>query len=186
MEATGRSFAEVLAEAQALGYAEADPTMDIGGFDAGHKITILAALAFGCAPTRWRPAEIEGVDSIDLLDLRLAKDLGYRIKLVATAARSPAGVSVRVHPAPDPHDHPLARVDGVLNALFIQGARTGRIFIQGAGAGAGARRRGRGGRHRRRHGQARPRVRSFSGRPLRWCPPRPCLRPRRPAAPMFG
>jgi homoserine dehydrogenase len=136
MEATGRSFAEVLAEAQALGYAESDPTMDIGGFDAGHKITILAALAFGCAPTL-AAAEIEGVDGIDLLDLRLAKDLGYRIKLVASAVRSGSGVSVRVHPALTPLDHPLARVDGVLNALFIQGARTGRIFIQGAGAGAG-------------------------------------------------
>ena len=136
MEATGRSFAEVLAEAQALGYAESDPTMDVGGFDAGHKITILAALAFGCAPTL-AAAEIEGVESIELLDLRLAKDLGYRIKLVASAVRSPAGVSVRVHPALTPLDHPLARVDGVLNALFIQGARTGRIFIQGAGAGAG-------------------------------------------------
>jgi homoserine dehydrogenase len=136
MEATGRSFAEVLAEAQALGYAESDPTMDIGGFDAGHKITILAALAFGCAPTL-AAAEIEGVDTIELLDLRLAKDLGYRIKLVASAVRSAAGVSVRVHPALAPLDHPLARVDGVLNALFIHGARTGRIFIQGAGAGAG-------------------------------------------------
>jgi homoserine dehydrogenase len=136
MEATGRSFAEVLAEAQALGYAESDPTMDIGGFDAGHKITILAALAFGGAPSL-AAAEIEGVDAIELLDLRLAKDLGYRIKLVASAVRSTAGVSVRVHPALTPLDHPLARVDGVLNALFIQGARTGRIFIQGAGAGAG-------------------------------------------------
>ena len=136
MEATGRSFAEVLAEAQALGYAESDPTMDIGGFDAGHKITILAALAFGCAPNL-AAAEIEGVENIELLDLRLAKDLGYRIKLVASAVRSPGGVSVRVHPALTPLGHPLARVDGVLNALFIQGARTGRIFIQGAGAGAG-------------------------------------------------
>ena len=136
MEATGRSFAEVLAEAQALGYAEADPTMDVGGFDAGHKITILAALAFGCAPTL-AAAEIEGVDGIELLDLRLAKDLGYRIKLVASAVRSVAGVSVRVHPALTPLDHPLARVDGVLNALFVHGARTGQIFIQGAGAGAG-------------------------------------------------
>ena len=136
MEATGRPFAEVLAEAQSLGYAETDPTMDIGGFDAGHKITILAALAFGCAPNL-AAAEIEGVDTIELLDLRLAKDLGYRIKLVASAVRSPSGVSVRVHPALTPLDHPLARVDGALNALFIQGRRIGRIFIQGAGAGAG-------------------------------------------------
>jgi homoserine dehydrogenase len=136
MEATGRSFTEVLAEAQALGYAEADPTMDIGGFDAAHKITILAALAFGCAPTL-SAAEIEGVESIELLDIRMARDLGYRIKLVASALRSLGGISVRVHPALTPVDHPLARVDGVLNALFIQGRKIGRIFIQGAGAGAG-------------------------------------------------
>src|SRR4029450_2732306 len=99
MEAGGRPFAEVLAEAQRLGYAEADPTMDVGGFDAAHKITILAALAFGCAPT-YSAAEIEGIEAIDLLDIRLARDLGYRIKLVASAALSDSGgVSVRVHPA---------------------------------------------------------------------------------------
>jgi homoserine dehydrogenase len=136
MEASGRSFAEVLAEAQRLGYAEADPTMDIGGFDAAHKITLLAALAFGCAPT-YAAAEIEGIDKVELLDIRLAKDLGYRIKLVASAARSAAGVSVSVHPALAPLDHPLARAGGPLNALFIEGRKIGRIFIQGPGAGAG-------------------------------------------------
>jgi homoserine dehydrogenase len=136
MEASGRDFADVLAEAQRLGFAEADPTMDVGGFDAAHKITILAALAFGCAPT-YAAAEVEGLDAIELLDIRLARDLGYRIKLLAHATRSPAGVSVRVHPALAPLDHPLARAGGVLNALFIEGRRMGRIFIQGAGAGAG-------------------------------------------------
>ncbi len=137
MEGSGRSFAEVLAEAQRLGYAESDPTMDVGGFDAAHKITILAALAFGCAPT-YGAAEIEGVEKIELLDIRLAKDLGYRIKLVASTAKSEdGGVSVRVHPALAPLDHPLARAGGALNALFIEGARIGRIYIQGPGAGAG-------------------------------------------------
>jgi homoserine dehydrogenase len=136
MEASGRDFADVLAEAQRLGFAEADPTMDVGGFDAAHKITILAALAFGCAPT-YDAAEVEGLETIELLDIRLARDLGYRIKLLAHATRSPAGVSVRVHPALAPLDHPLARAGGVLNALFIEGRRMGRIFIQGAGAGAG-------------------------------------------------
>jgi homoserine dehydrogenase len=136
METTGAAFDQVLAEAQRLGYAEADPTMDIGGFDAAHKITILAALAFGCAPTI-ASAEIEGLQAIEPLDIRLAKDLGYRIKLIASATRSEAGVSVRVHPALTPLDHPLARVSGVLNALFIEGVRVGRIFVQGAGAGAG-------------------------------------------------
>ncbi|MBV9996775.1 MAG: homoserine dehydrogenase [Caulobacteraceae bacterium] len=136
METSGRSFAEVLAEAQRLGYAEADPTTDIGGFDAAHKITILAALAFGCAPT-YAAAQIEGIERVELLDIRLARDLGYRIKLVASAARSSAGVSVRVHPALTPLDHPLAAAAGALNALFIEGRRIGRIFIQGPGAGAG-------------------------------------------------
>ncbi len=136
MEASGASFDSVLAEAQRLGYAEADPTMDIGGYDAGHKITILAALAFGCAPS-FAATEIEGLQAIEPLDIRLARDLGYRIKLIATAARSGGGLSVRVHPALTPLDHPLALTAGVLNALFIEGARIGRIFIQGAGAGAG-------------------------------------------------
>ena len=136
MEATGCNFTEVLGEAQALGYAEADPTTDVGGFDAGHKISILAALAFGKAPTL-SVAKIEGVDTIELLDIRLAKDLGYRIKLIASAAVENGAVSVRVHPALIPLEHPLARVDGALNALFIHGATIGRIFIQGAGAGAG-------------------------------------------------
>ncbi|WP_068878384.1 MULTISPECIES: homoserine dehydrogenase [unclassified Phenylobacterium] len=136
MEATGRSFAEVLAEAQRLGYAEADPTMDVGGFDAAHKISILAALAFGCAPN-FAAAEIEGIEQVDLLDIRMAKDLGYRIKLVASAERSADGVLVRVHPSLAPLNHPLAQAGGALNALFIEGVRTGRIFVQGPGAGAG-------------------------------------------------
>ena len=136
MESSGRDFKDVLSDAQRLGYAEADPTTDVGGFDAAHKITILAALAFGCAPT-FDAAEIEGIDEVELLDIRLAKDLGYRIKLIASAARSTSGVSVRVHPALTPLDHPLARAGGALNALFIEGRTIGRIFIQGPGAGAG-------------------------------------------------
>jgi homoserine dehydrogenase len=136
MEATGRAFSEVLSDAQRLGYAEADPTMDVGGFDAAHKISILAALAFGCAPN-YAAAEIEGIDQIDLLDIRMARDLGYRIKLVASADRSADGVLVRVHPSLAPLSHPLAQAGGALNALFIEGERIGRIFVQGPGAGAG-------------------------------------------------
>jgi homoserine dehydrogenase len=136
METGSRSFAEVLAEAQRLGYAEADPTTDIGGFDAAHKISILAALAFGCAPN-FDAAEIEGVEQIELLDIKLAHDLGYRIRLVAQATRTDGEVSVRVHPALAPLGHPLAETRGALNALFIEGRRIGRIFIQGPGAGAG-------------------------------------------------
>ena len=136
MEQGGRAFAEVLAEAQRLGYAEADPTMDVGGFDAAHKITILAALAFNCAPD-FAACEVSGVDQVELLDIRMAKDLGYRIKLIASADRSDEGVSVRVHPSLVPLSHPLAQAGGALNALFIEGQRLGRIFIQGAGAGSG-------------------------------------------------
>lgn len=136
MEATGRSFADVLAEAQRLGYAEADPTTDVGGFDAAHKITILAALAFGCAPG-FSATEIEGIEQVELLDIQMARDLGYRIKLVASADRSGEGARVRVHPSLAPLSHPLAQAGGALNALFIESKRTGRIFVQGPGAGAG-------------------------------------------------
>jgi len=136
MEASGRSFAEVLAEAQAKGYAEADPTMDVGGFDAAHKIVILAALAFGAAPN-FAAAEIEGIDKIELVDIRLAHDLGYRIKLIASASRQDGGGVVKIAPALVPLDHPLSQAGGALNALFIEGRRIGRIFLQGPGAGAG-------------------------------------------------
>src|SRR5580698_1179745 len=125
MEASGGAFSEVLAEAQRLGYAEADPTMDVGGFDAAHKITILAALAFGCAPT-YAAAEVEGIAAIEQIDIRLARDLGYRIKLVASAVKSAEGVKVSVHPALAPLAHPLAQAGGPLNALFIQGKKIGR------------------------------------------------------------
>ena len=136
MESTGRDFADVLAEAQRLGYAEADPTTDVGGFDAAHKVSILAALAFGCAPN-YAAAEIEGIDQVSLTDILMARELGYRIKLVASADRSDDGVLVRVHPSLAPLSHPLAQTGGALNALFIEGQRIGRIFVQGPGAGAG-------------------------------------------------
>lgn len=136
MESSGRDFPTVLAEAQSLGYAEADPSMDVGGLDAAHKITILAALAFGCAPSL-AAAEVEGVAEVGLLDIQMARQLGYRIKLIAAAVRTSQGVSVRVHPALVPLDHPLAQAGGALNALHIVGERIGRIFIQGPGAGGG-------------------------------------------------
>jgi homoserine dehydrogenase len=136
MEATERSFAVVLAEAQARGFAEADPTTDIGGFDAGHKIALLGALAFGGAPD-FSTAEIEGIDKVELIDIRLARDLGYRIKLIASAEREGDLASIRVNPALVPLNHPLAQAGGALNALFIEGERIGRIFLQGPGAGQG-------------------------------------------------
>ncbi|OYX35079.1 MAG: homoserine dehydrogenase [Caulobacterales bacterium 32-69-10] len=136
METSGRSFADVLAEAQRLGYAEADPTMDVGGFDAAHKITLLAALAFGGAPN-FAAAEVEGIEQVELIDIRLAHELGYRIKLIASATRGEGGGNVRVHPALVPLAHPLAQAGGSLNALFIEGSRIGRMYLQGPGAGAG-------------------------------------------------
>ncbi len=138
MEATGRDFPDVLAQAQALGYAEADPSTDVGGFDAAHKIAILAALAFDAAPNL--PAvEVTGIEGVQLIDIRLAHALGYRIKLIAEAGREGAGEGafVRVAPALVPLAHPLAQAGGALNALFVEGERTGRLFLQGAGAGAG-------------------------------------------------
>ncbi len=136
MEASGRDFAEVLADAQRLGYAEADPVMDVGGFDAAHKIAILAAFAFGAAPN-FAAARVEGIETVSRLDIQLARELGYRIKLIASAVRDGSGAIVQVAPALVPLEHPLARAGGALNALFIEGSRTGRLFIQGAGAGAG-------------------------------------------------
>ncbi len=137
MERTERGFAEVLAEAQKLGYAEADPTTDVGGFDAAHKIAILAALAFGGAPNL-AAVDIEGIEKVDLIDIRLARDLGYRIKLIASAERDESGASIRVDPALVPLTHPLAQANGALNALFIEGTRIGRIYLQGPGAGGSA------------------------------------------------
>ncbi len=136
MEASGRDFAEVLGEAQARGFAEADPTTDVGGFDAAHKITILAALAFDAAPNL-DAAEVDGIAAVELIDIRLAGVLGYRIKLIAEAERSGDGARVRVAPALVPLAHPLAQAGGALNALFVEGERTGRLFLQGSGAGAG-------------------------------------------------
>ncbi len=136
METTERSFADVLADAQAEGFAEADPTTDIGGFDAGHKIALLGALAFGAAPN-FAGVEVVGIDQIELLDIRLARDLGFRIKLIAEAYKVGDLASVSVAPALVPLAHPLAQAGGVLNALFIEGQRIGRIFLQGPGAGAG-------------------------------------------------
>jgi homoserine dehydrogenase len=136
MEQSERSFADVLADAQARGFAEADPTTDIGGFDAGHKIALLGALAFGAAPN-FAAVDVIGIDQIELLDIRLARDLGFRIKLIAEAHKVGDFASVSVAPALVPLAHPLAQAGGVLNALFIEGRRIGRIFLQGPGAGAG-------------------------------------------------
>lgn len=136
MLATGRSYEEVLAEAQALGYAEADPTLDVSGMDAAHKIAILSAIAFS-AELDFSKVDIKGVDRVELLDLRMADRLGYRIKLIAEGVQRDGGVVCRVEPLALGFGHPLAYVDGSLNTVRIEGDPLGEITLTGPGAGAG-------------------------------------------------
>jgi len=131
-----RDFADVLADAQALGYAEADPSFDIDGVDAAHKLAILAALAFG-RPVDFSAVHVEGIRRISALDISFAEELAYRIKLLGIARETPDGVEVRVHPAMVPKTALLASVDGVFNAVMAEGDFVGTVFLQGRGAGAG-------------------------------------------------
>jgi homoserine dehydrogenase len=136
MRERGREFADVLAEAQKLGYAEADPSFDIDGVDAAHKLAILAALAFG-RPVRFDDVHIEGIRGVSALDIAFARELGYRIKLLGIARRTEAGIESRVHPCMVPETASLARVDGVYNAVVAEGDFVGRVMLEGRGAGAG-------------------------------------------------
>jgi homoserine dehydrogenase len=131
-----RDFGDVLAEAQALGYAEADPSFDIDGVDAAHKLAILAALAFG-RQVDFAAVHVEGIRQVSALDINFAEELGYRIKLLGIARQTAGGIEVRVHPAMVPRAAPLAAVDGVFNAVFLEGDFSGPVFLQGRGAGAG-------------------------------------------------
>ncbi len=136
MRAEGRDFAEILADAQRLGYAEADPSFDIDGIDAAHKLAILAALAFG-RPVAFGAVHVEGIRGISALDISFASELGYRIKLLGLAHATSSGIAARVHPALVAEDAPLARVDGVYNAVVAEGDFVGRLMLEGRGAGAG-------------------------------------------------
>jgi homoserine dehydrogenase len=136
MRERGREFAEALHEAQRLGYAEADPSTDVDGIDAAHKLAILAALAFG-RPVAFDAVHVEGIRGVSALDIRLAEELGYRIKLLGIARRSDAGIETRVHPCMVPIAHPIARVEGVFNAVVAEGDAVGRVMLEGRGAGAG-------------------------------------------------
>ncbi len=136
MAERGREFADVLAEAQGLGYAEADPSFDIDGIDAAHKLAILAALAFGRA-IRFEDVHVEGIANVTALDIAFARELGYRIKLLGIARRTQNGIEARVHPCLLPERSPLARVDGVYNAVVAEGDFVGRVMLEGRGAGAG-------------------------------------------------
>lgn len=136
MRETGRDFADVLTEAQELGYAEADPSTDVDGIDAAHKLTILASLAFG-NPVEFKSVHVEGIRSIGALDLSFARTLGYRIKLLGLARRTEKGVEARVAPCLVPETAPIAQVDGVFNAVIAEGTFVGRMMLEGRGAGAG-------------------------------------------------
>ncbi|MDG2533283.1 homoserine dehydrogenase [Sphingomonas sp. HITSZ_GF] len=136
MEAEGRDFADILAEAQRLGYAEADPSFDIDGVDAAHKLSILASLAFGTQPAFDQMA-ITGVRHVMAADIAEAAALGYRIRLLGVADASAGGLFQRVHPHLVPLSHPLAHVTGSTNAVVAEGNFVGRLLFQGAGAGDG-------------------------------------------------
>jgi homoserine dehydrogenase len=131
---SGSSFAEALKEAQELGYAEADPTFDVGGFDTAHKLAILASLCFGCeiAPDE---VFVEGITTITQADIKVAGDLGYKIKLLGIAQRSPEGVEQRVHPTLVPKTSAIAGVDGVLNAVALETDHVHELLLAGPGAG---------------------------------------------------
>ncbi|MBW4331227.1 homoserine dehydrogenase [Stakelama sp. CBK3Z-3] len=136
MESEGSDFDAVLAEAQALGYAEADPGFDIDGVDAAHKLSILASLAFGTRPS-FDDVAIGGVRHVIAADIAEAAALGYRIRLVGIAEADESGLFQRVHPYLVPMRHPLAHVQDSLNAVVAEGNYVGRLFFQGAGAGDG-------------------------------------------------
>jgi len=135
MRATGASFESVLAQAQALGYAEADPSFDIDGVDAAHKLTILSSIAFG-VPIRFEAAYMEGIGRLAAADIRYAEQLGYRIKLLGITKRTAQGVELRVHPTLVPMQRLLASVEGAMNAVMVKGDAVGTTLYYGPGAGA--------------------------------------------------
>lgn len=135
MRDKGLSFDEALTQAQELGYAEADPTFDIEGIDAAHKITLLSALAFG-TPVYFKAAHIEGITKLSATDIRYAENLGYRIKLLGITRRTDKGIELRVHPALVPMRRLLANVEGVMNAVVVKGDAVGSTLFYGRGAGS--------------------------------------------------
>ncbi len=134
MRDKGRDFADVLAEAQQLGYAEADPTFDVEGIDAAHKLTIIAAIAFGI-PLQFEHVYTEGISAIDAADVAYAAHFGYRIKHLGMTRRTDQGIELRVHPTLIPEKRLLANVDGVMNAVLVHGDAVGPTLYYGAGAG---------------------------------------------------
>ena len=137
MRDKGLPFDVVLAEAQRLGYAEADPSFDIDGIDAAHKLTILSAIAFGI-PMQFDRACIEGIGRLTAADIKYAEGLGYRIKLLGISRRTPGGIELRVHPTLVPARRLIANVEGVMNAILVKGDAVGPTLYYGRGAGAEA------------------------------------------------
>ncbi|HEX7812004.1 MAG TPA: homoserine dehydrogenase, partial [Burkholderiales bacterium] len=135
MRDKGADFSDVLEQAQKFGYAEADPTFDIEGVDAAHKLTIMAAIAFGI-PMQFDKAYTEGISKLTREDIRYAEELGYRIKLLGITRRTPAGIELRVHPTLIPARRLIANVEGVMNAILVKGDAVGPTLYYGAGAGA--------------------------------------------------
>ncbi len=135
MRDKGLSFADVLKEAQRLGYAEADPTFDVEGVDAAHKLTIMSAIAFGI-PMSFDKAHVEGITKLDAIDIKYAEQLGYRIKLLGVTKRTPEGVELRVHPTLIPEKRLIANVEGAMNAVLVKGDAVGATLYYGKGAGA--------------------------------------------------
>ncbi|MGK0248181.1 MAG: homoserine dehydrogenase [Oleispira sp.] len=136
MRDKGRDFADVLQEAQDLGYAEADPTFDVEGIDAAHKLTILASIAYGI-PLQFENCFCEGIGGITPEDVQYAEELGYRIKHLGVSSRSESGIDLRVHPTLIPEKRSIAKIDGVLNAIMVNGDAVGDTLFSGPGAGAG-------------------------------------------------
>jgi homoserine dehydrogenase len=137
MQEEGLGFAEILADAQALGYAEADPTFDVGGFDTAHKLSLLTTLAFG-TQVAFDQVHVEGIESITPADIEAADDLGYRIKLLGVTMKTDSGIEQRVHPAMVAKGSAIAQVSGVTNGVAIDGDFVGDILLVGPGAGAKA------------------------------------------------
>ena len=135
MRDKGLPFATVLKEAQRLGYAEADPTFDVEGIDAAHKVSIMSAIAFGSA-MNFAQAHIEGISQLDAADIKYAEQLGYRIKLLGITKRTPEGVELRVHPTLIPAKRLIANVEGAMNAVLVKGDAVGATLYYGKGAGA--------------------------------------------------
>jgi homoserine dehydrogenase len=135
MRNKGLAFADVLGEAQRLGYAEADPTFDVEGIDAAHKLTLMAAIAFGM-PIEFKSTYTEGITKLQTKDIVYAEELGYRVKLLGISKKTEAGVELRVHPTLIPEKRLIANVDGAMNAVLVKGDAVGPTLYYGAGAGA--------------------------------------------------